>query len=111
MMASSDGGISGAGTSARMGTGALYMCWVRIPMKLSASKGTLPVTISYSETPTEYLQRIFVMSGAAAPPARALTGLFERARYSDRPVDEAMRSEAIAALGSLRQGLLAGAVG
>lgn len=65
----------------------------------------------HSETPTEYLQRIFVMSGAAAPPARALTGLFERARYSDRPVDEAMRSEAIAALGSLRQGLLAGAVG
>ena len=63
-----------------------------------------------SETPTEYLRRMFELSGAAAVPARALTGLFERARYSGRPIDESMRSAAIAALDSLRQGLLAGAV-
>jgi hypothetical protein len=63
-----------------------------------------------SETPTEYLRRMFELSGAAAVPARALTGLFERARYSGRPIDESMRSAAIAALNSLRQGLLAGAV-
>ena len=40
MTASSDGGHSGAGTRARIGTGALYMCWVKIPMKLSALKGS-----------------------------------------------------------------------
>ena len=46
-MASSPGGTScGCGMSARMGAGDLYMCWVRIPMKLSASNGTLPEAIS-----------------------------------------------------------------
>jgi len=49
-------------------------------------------------------------TGAGAVPATALTGLFERARYSERPVDESMRSEAITALAALRDDLLTGAV-
>jgi hypothetical protein len=38
-----------------------------------------------------------------------LTRLFERARYSRAHVDETMRSDAIGALGSLKEALLAGA--
>ena len=64
-----------------------------------------------TETPTEYLRRMLAMTGAGPVPATSLTELFERARYSERPVDESMRSDAIAALGSLRHDLLAGAVG
>lgn len=64
-----------------------------------------------SETPTEYLHRILAVTAACAAPASSLTGLFERARYSQRPVDESMRSAAIAALGALRNAFPAGAVG
>jgi hypothetical protein len=65
----------------------------------------------HTETPTEYLRRMLVATVAAAAPATSLTGLFERARYSEQPVDESMRSDAIAALGALRDDLLVGAVG
>jgi hypothetical protein len=52
--ASSPGGMScGAGTSARIGTGALYMCIVMMPMKFSASNGTFPEAISYRMMPSE----------------------------------------------------------
>ena len=34
------------------GAGSLYRCWVRIPMKLSASNGTAPLAISYIMTPS-----------------------------------------------------------
>lgn len=65
----------------------------------------------HTETPTEYLRRMLAATVAAAAPATSLTGLFERARYSEQPVDESMRSDAIAALGALRDDLLVGAVG
>ena len=64
-----------------------------------------------TETPTEYLRRIFEMIGAAAGPAGALTELFEHARYNlRRPVDETMRAAAIDALAEIHEDLLAGAV-
>jgi len=63
-----------------------------------------------TETPSEYLRRMLAMTGVSAAPATSLTGLFERARYSERPVGESMRTEAIAALDALRDDLLAGAV-
>ena len=62
-----------------------------------------------SETPAEYLRRALSVSEAAALPATVLTRLFERARYSRAHVDETMRSDAIGALGSLKEALLAGA--
>ncbi|MGA3353931.1 MAG: DUF4129 domain-containing protein [Acidimicrobiales bacterium] len=64
-----------------------------------------------AETPSEYLRRVLTANGAAAAPATSLTKLFERARYSRQPVDESMRTQAIAALGALRGGLAVGAVG
>ena len=63
-----------------------------------------------SETPTEYLRRVLADTDAAASPASTLTGLFERARYSDLPVDESMRADAISALRALQNAYLAGAV-
>ena len=61
-----------------------------------------------SETPAEYLRRILAITAAAATPATLLTGLFEQARYSERPVGESMRSDAITALDAIRNEILAG---
>ena len=49
-------------------------------------------------------------TAAATGPATSLTTLFERAYYSEQPVGESMRSDAMAALDVLRSDLLAGAV-
>ena len=62
-----------------------------------------------TDTPTEYLRRMLALTGAGEAPATSLTELFERARYSERPVDETMRSDAIDALNRVRHDLLAGA--
>jgi hypothetical protein len=64
-----------------------------------------------SETPAEYLRRMLAATATAIAPATSLTGLFERARYSEQPVDESMRSGAIAALGALRRDLVVRAAG
>jgi hypothetical protein len=61
-----------------------------------------------SETPTEYLRRMLASTAATATPATSLTRLFERARYSQQPVGESMRFDAIAAIEALRNDLLAG---
>ena len=61
-----------------------------------------------AETPTEYLRRVLAVPASAAAPATSLTELFERARYSRQPIDEPMRSDAIAALGALQKSLPAG---
>jgi hypothetical protein len=63
-----------------------------------------------SETPTEYLRRVLSVTEKAAVPAATLTGLFERARYSRRPVDESMRAQAVAALAALQDELYEGAL-
>jgi hypothetical protein len=63
-----------------------------------------------TETPTEYLRRVLTATDAAADPATCLTGLFERARYSRRTVDESMRHDAISALRALQQAYVAGAL-
>jgi hypothetical protein len=58
-----------------------------------------------SETGLEYLQRLFAMLHLAGSAAGRLTSLFQLAKFSDHPVDEAMKQEAIAALGELRDEL------
>ena len=56
------------------------------------------------ETPFEYLRRVLVELGAAAPAAGRLTSLFEEARFSRHEIDERMRGDAMAALADVRAG-------
>ncbi len=51
-----------------------------------------------AETPSEFLQRLLSALGASHGAARRLTSLFERARYTTKPVNEGIRADAIAAL-------------
>ena len=55
-----------------------------------------------SETEGEYLTRALGAVGAGGVALRRLTELFAVARFSDDPVDESMRAEALAALEQIR---------
>jgi len=55
-----------------------------------------------SEAPFEYLRRVLDVSGLADDHLRTLTVLFQHAKFSDHPVRESMRTQAIDALGRLR---------
>lgn len=57
------------------------------------------------ETASEFLERFLDAAGASADAAGHLTAVFEVARYSTRPVDESLRSSAIAALRRVRDEL------
>jgi hypothetical protein len=57
------------------------------------------------ETPLEYMVATFQKLGAAPTGITRLTLLFNEARYSDHPVGEGMRDEAIAALAAVRADL------
>ncbi len=53
------------------------------------------------EAPMEYLGRVTLHGYDRVAPVHRLTGLFQRARFSHRPVDEDMRQRAIAAVEEL----------
>jgi hypothetical protein len=53
------------------------------------------------EAPMEYLGRITLHGHDRVGAVHRLTGLFQRARFSERPVDEDMRRRAIAAVEEL----------
>ena len=55
-----------------------------------------------SEAPLEFLQRVLVERRVLEESAGRLTALFERARFSPHDVDEAMRTDAMAALRDAR---------
>jgi uncharacterized protein DUF4129 len=58
-----------------------------------------------AEAPDEYLARILEVVGASGHSARRLTRLFERARFSEHEIDQAMKDDAIEALTGLRADL------
>lgn len=58
-----------------------------------------------SEAPLEYMHRALRAVRVSQPSVQRLTALFQRARYSDHPATAAMRSEALAALQSVRDDL------
>lgn len=60
-----------------------------------------------SETPLEYLRRALLELTRSRGAVERLTGLFELAKFSDRPVDAAMKGDAIDALREIRDGLVA----
>jgi Domain of unknown function (DUF4129) len=53
------------------------------------------------EAPMEYLGRVTLHGHDRVAAVHRLTGLFQRARFSRRPVDEDMRRRAIAAVEEL----------
>ena len=59
-----------------------------------------------SDTPTQALIRLFHAVRVDRAEARRLTELFERAKFSQHPVDDEMRREAIAILGRIRDSLV-----
>lgn len=57
------------------------------------------------ETASEYLSRLLGVAGAPPAPARRLTGIFERARYSTETIGEDGRTLAMACLSDIRAGI------
>jgi len=60
-----------------------------------------------SDAPFELLERMLHSLGDSGAAARRLTELFERARFSDHEIDEAMRKQALQALAEVRTALAA----
>lgn len=60
-----------------------------------------------AEAPLEYLERMLAEVSVSAPAARALTQLFERAKFSQHAVGPEMKEQAITALERVRDDLLA----
>lgn len=58
-----------------------------------------------SEAPQEYLARALGVIRVSGPAGERLTGLFQRARFSEHPVGGQMKGEAIAALAAIRDEL------
>ena len=57
------------------------------------------------EAPLEYLGRVLTQLTGSGASARRLTRLFERAKFSEHSIDPAMKEDAIAAVGSVREEL------
>lgn len=55
-----------------------------------------------AETPMRYLERVLGRKRTAVPPLRTLTALFEVARFSEEPITDEMRSEAVEALREIK---------
>ena len=85
---------------------AVVSCYLKL-LEIAARNGA---GRQEAETPTEYLLRALTGNDAAVAPGTSLTGLFERACYSQLPVSESMRSDAISALRALQRAYLVGAV-
>lgn len=64
--------------------------------------GSVALARKAAETPLQYLKRVFGRNPDAATSLEKLTELFEVARFSERPIEESMRTEAIEALSDIR---------
>lgn len=80
---------------------AVIAAWVRLEGAL-ARAGT---PRRQAEAPFEYITRALTRLEISPAGVRRLASLFEWARFSPHTVDDAMRDEAIAALGSVREEL------
>jgi len=66
--------------------------------RMEESLGEIELSRARDETPTEFTARVLRVLGASVAAASDLTGLFEIARFSDRPMDEDDRRRAIASV-------------
>jgi hypothetical protein len=71
--------------------------------RMERGLGTLGTERIPSETPFEYLRRVLERVSVSDDAARTLTDLFQRAKFSPAPVDEAMKAEAVAALEAIQE--------
>jgi Domain of unknown function (DUF4129) len=95
-----DAGIDDLGTIADP-RAAVIACYAR--MQALVERAGVPRR--ESDAPQELLERMVERYGALGPGAERLTELFEHAKFSDRPVQETDRAEAIAALTEIKQHL------
>lgn len=82
---------------------AVIAAWVR----LEGALGRAGTPRRQAEAPFEYVTRVLSRLEISPAGVRRLASLFEWARFSPHTVDDAMRQEAIAALGSVRAELRA----
>ena len=75
---------------------AIIACYARMERALARTGAARRA----SETPFEFLAR--VLEHIARAPGRALTDLFERAKFSTEPLGDADKQQALAALEALR---------
>jgi hypothetical protein len=80
---------------------AVIACYARLEA-ISAASG---VAKRPSDTPFEHLGRLLERHNVAGTSARRLTELFERAKFSDKDIDESTRTEAMEALRDVRDQL------
>lgn len=80
---------------------AVIACYARM-LRAAAAAG---VERRASDTPLEALHRLLEEHGVTEPSARQLTLLFERAKFSNHPIDEKMRTDALDALLEVRSEL------
>ncbi|MDQ3783279.1 MAG: DUF4129 domain-containing protein [Actinomycetota bacterium] len=80
---------------------AVIACYGRM-MRAAAAAG---VERRASDTPLEALHRLLENHGVTEPSARRLTLLFERAKFSNHPIDETMGTDALDALLEVRSEL------
>lgn len=71
--------------------------------RMERGLGTLGIERLAAETPFEYLARVLERLSVSETAARALTDLFERAKFSPAPVGEDMKRAAVDALESIRE--------
>lgn len=71
--------------------------------RMERGLGTLGIERLVAETPFEYLARVLERLSVGEPAARALTDLFERAKFSPAPVGEEMKRAAVDALETIRE--------
>jgi hypothetical protein len=82
---------------------AVIACFSRM-QKLAGIAGTEQ---DPSDTPFEFVERMLLDQNVSSDNAHRLTELFERARFSEHAIDESMRIDALGALTSVRDELMA----
>jgi hypothetical protein len=73
--------------------------------RMERSLGSYGLPRRPAEAPLEYLGRVLAELTGSAMAARRLTGLFERAKFSEHSIDARMKEDAIAAVGAVRDEL------
>jgi len=82
---------------------AVIQAYARMERALAAHQ----VARQHHETPVEYLTRVLAGLEIREAAVRRLTELYEFARFSQHPVPESMRADALEALAAIREDLLA----